>query len=202
MLLIAHNMAVVRHVCDRVAVMYLGRIVEEAPTDELFTNARHPYTQGSAARRAAARSRPRVGGRGRRRRSAEPDRPADRLPVPSALPDRTGAALLDGGPGARRCVRRRSRRRLPLRVDGATAGACSRGDRGGELVRRSLFRGSLGSNGAGTVDHGSEPASHRLPVVVGVLDWRMSRGDGKRPDRRATPVRVTRCRPNLATMSA
>jgi oligopeptide/dipeptide ABC transporter ATP-binding protein len=45
MLLIAHNMAVVRHVADRVAVMYLGRIVEQAPTDELFTNARHPYTQ-------------------------------------------------------------------------------------------------------------------------------------------------------------
>jgi oligopeptide/dipeptide ABC transporter ATP-binding protein len=46
MLLIAHNMAVVRHAADRVAVMYLGRIVEEAPTGELFTNARHPYTQG------------------------------------------------------------------------------------------------------------------------------------------------------------
>jgi oligopeptide/dipeptide ABC transporter ATP-binding protein len=39
-------MAVVRHVADRVAVMYLGRIVEQAPTDELFTNPRHPYTQG------------------------------------------------------------------------------------------------------------------------------------------------------------
>jgi|SRR5712691_930062 len=46
LLLIAHNMAVVRHVCDRVAVMYLGRIVETARTGELFTNARHPYTQG------------------------------------------------------------------------------------------------------------------------------------------------------------
>jgi len=46
MLFIAHNMAVVRHVCDRVAVMYLGRIVETATTDELFTDPRHPYTQG------------------------------------------------------------------------------------------------------------------------------------------------------------
>jgi oligopeptide/dipeptide ABC transporter ATP-binding protein len=46
MLFIAHNMAVVRHVCDRVAVMYLGRIAETAPTTELFSNPRHPYTQG------------------------------------------------------------------------------------------------------------------------------------------------------------
>jgi oligopeptide transport system ATP-binding protein len=46
MLFIAHNMTVVRHVCDRVAVMYLGRIVETAGTEELFADARHPYTQG------------------------------------------------------------------------------------------------------------------------------------------------------------
>jgi oligopeptide/dipeptide ABC transporter ATP-binding protein len=45
-LLIAHNMAVVRHVCDRVAVMYLGRIVETADTPTLFSDPQHPYTRG------------------------------------------------------------------------------------------------------------------------------------------------------------
>ncbi|MBC8240980.1 MAG: ABC transporter ATP-binding protein [Alphaproteobacteria bacterium] len=44
MIFIAHDLAIVRRLCDRVAVMYLGRVVEEGPTDQVFTNPRHPYT--------------------------------------------------------------------------------------------------------------------------------------------------------------
>ena len=58
-LFISHDLAVVRHFADRVAVMYLGRIVETAPTERLFADPRHPYS------RALMESAP-VAGRGKR----------------------------------------------------------------------------------------------------------------------------------------
>ena len=48
-LFISHDLGVVRHLSDRVVIMYLGRVVETAPADELFSTPNHPYTQGLLA---------------------------------------------------------------------------------------------------------------------------------------------------------
>ncbi len=61
-LLISHDLGVVDYVCDQVVVMYLGRIVEQAPTAELFENPRHPYTQ------ALLEAAPKIGAGRRRKR--------------------------------------------------------------------------------------------------------------------------------------
>ncbi len=48
-LFISHDLGVVRHLSDRVAIMYLGRIVEEGPSEEIFATPNHPYTQALLA---------------------------------------------------------------------------------------------------------------------------------------------------------
>jgi peptide/nickel transport system ATP-binding protein len=70
---ISHDLSVIQHLCDRVAVMYLGRIVEEAETEDLFEQPRHPYTE------ALLRSVPRPDPRLRRRDDVLP---AGEVPSP------------------------------------------------------------------------------------------------------------------------
>ncbi|WP_255494143.1 ABC transporter ATP-binding protein [Halarchaeum sp. CBA1220] len=61
-LMITHNLGVARQISDRIYIMYGGRIVESAPTEEIFTEARHPYTQGLIASIPRLSGEPMAGG--------------------------------------------------------------------------------------------------------------------------------------------
>ena len=58
MVFIAHDLAVVRHLCRRVLVMYLGKVMEQADADELFESPRHPYTRALLAAQPGAEPQP------------------------------------------------------------------------------------------------------------------------------------------------
>ena len=104
-LFISHDLSAVRRVCDRIAVMYLGKIVEEAETETLFGDPQHPYTRALLS----AVLKPRIGGRGKRARlHGEPPSPIDppsgcrfhpRCPISAAACAATDQTLELTGPG-------------------------------------------------------------------------------------------------------
>lgn len=80
LIMITHDLGVVAGMCDRIAVMYAGRIVEEADTDDLFAEPQHPYTQGLIA------SVPRLDKKTGQKLSSIPGQPPNLIDLPDCCP--------------------------------------------------------------------------------------------------------------------
>ena len=99
-IVISHDLAVVKYLADTIGVMYLGKLVEIGPSEELYAHAAHPYTQGLIDTIPVPDPSLAKGHRSRRkRRAAVGDIPTERLPVPHPLPVRPGP-LRRGGAAA------------------------------------------------------------------------------------------------------
>jgi len=120
MIFITHDLSVLVEACDRIAVMYAGRVVEEGPSESLFGSPAHPYTRSLAA------AFPQIGdGRFRRAPSGLPGDPPDPAAVPS------GCAFHPRCPDAIEACSREDPALLALRSDAARRAACIRVDRAG-----------------------------------------------------------------------
>ena len=100
-LFVSHDLNVVRLLCDRVLVMYLGKVMEEGPAEAVFAAARASLYAGAGRRGQRAGPQARRNAAAPERGAAQPDRPGSQcLPLPWALPDRPGPLRAPRAAGA------------------------------------------------------------------------------------------------------
>jgi hypothetical protein len=148
-LLISHDLGVVRYLSDRIAVLYLGRVMELGPADKVFESPQHPYTEalGSAVRTVEGEEDLRI------RLTGEAPKcgvPAIRVRVPYALPALHWRCLQDAGSGIQRggawalLALSLLRRGAQGDTEDATHGPDARGKRrGGGQLGRAGWPGAL-----------------------------------------------------------
>ena len=179
-LFISHDLSVVEHICDRVAVMYVGKVVEVAETGEIFDEPKHPYTEALLS--AVPKPDPRLRDRGRRIVLGETcrtprTRPRAATSTPAAPTPKTAARTRS--PPAR--DKPGPLHRLPLRRGPGSQG---RGRPGGRAIdepgTRPARQGSADAKGEGRVNGEVYSAEHSM---LG-LSWKRPRLPHTRPTRR------------------
>ncbi len=173
-LFIAHNLGVIRSMCDRVGVMYAGRIVEEGPSRQVFDDPQHPYTVG------LLRSLPRHGIRKTERALAT---------IPGMLPligtDLPTCVFLDRCPIASELCRTVVPPIVPIGTAGDRFTRCHHSDRLGEIADTSvavaitMFAPSDMHPDVLELSHVSKTFRQRGKLIPALVDVELSLGEGE-----------------------